>query len=529
MNKICAGVVVLLAVISACGGAQNIPRPTNFPVVASGWSGVLANTPVSAEAALFANIDDSLVEQLIELLENPIQPARWIETVEDAAGVDFHEPGVLSRLGFDGNGGLGVFQQHGDRVAVFDLIATDELENLLEQLPTRNPDLTLSSIDSDWGDLFAITSLASDEPSLYLLLGDSQAAVLQPGGLNDPVDTIEQVIAMSWEENAMFNDRVVEAITSFGGDSSAIGYAETDDVLHTFATENTRCNEARSVIAQSLPYVLFGHETGQARDDITSERTRVHMALSSEAVERASRLLRATPISPEHLSARTIVAGFLNLDSEAFVSTFQDWANVRGCGGPVSGLGWLGFGAQAAAEVEGLTTQINGLLAWAFFDFRVTSSIPFADVYVHLGSRQAASAVAFLQRALEEEVGAAGTPGELAGFSSIQYRIALLYRLTLLQAPAAVGIALGRVDENWLTNLLGTEGTQSEAFFLMRVDAPRLADAIGIAIESGLAGQEQAIDPQDVGSELDRLRAIQGWEVTGTLRDGFIRFQRVEY
>jgi len=497
-------------------------------LVAGNWEGVLANTPASAEAALFANIDDSLVGELIDLLENPIQPARWIGTVEDAIGVDLHEPGALARLGFDTNGGLAVFQHQGNRIAVFDLITTEQLEDLLEQLSTRNPDLSVTVLDSDEGDLYAISSLASAEPGLYALVSDDQVAVLQPGGLADPVETIDQVAAMAWEENAMFNGRVVEAIASFGGDASSIGYAQTADVIDPYGIEDTRCNEGRSLIASSLPYVLFGHEKAGARADDAVERTRVHFALSNQAAETAARLLRSTPIAPEHLSASAIIAGFINLDAEAFATTFRDWANVRACGGPVSTLGWLGFGAEAASEVDGLTSHISGLLAWAFFDFRVTSSIPFADVYLHLGSRQAAAALAFLQQALEDEVGAAGTPGELAGFSSIQYRIALLYRLTLLQAPAAVGVALGRVDENWLTNLLATEGTQSEAFFLLHVDGPRLAETIGTMLESGLAGEEQAIDQQEINSRLEQLRSIQGWELTGTLRDGFIRLQRVE-
>jgi len=60
------------------------------------------------------------------------------------------------------------------------------------------------------------------------------------------------------------------------------------------------------------------------------------------------------------------------------------------------------------------------------------------------------------------------------------------------------------------------------------VDGPRLAETIGTMLESGLAGEEQAIAQQEINSRLEQLRSIQGWELTGTLRDGFIRLQRVE-
>ena len=534
-----AALVALL--LLGCSGPTLVDAPPEFPPISAGWGAILGQAPADADVLVVASLDQLAAQDVSEVLSAAAWAKEWSTQLGDILGVDLSHYGVFHQLGLRLGGGAGVFLYDSAWVGVADLENRSLLEVLIEDIDLRNPDLVVDRSEHELGDLFTVTAFGDGDPASWILLTDAQVIVTLPGSTTpraeDAYETLASVALGGWPQNARYNPLVLEALAHFGVDAWALGYAETGPTLNLLAgeassaDEDALCAASSDAIVAAVPYVLLGinRETADLRPEVgESRRQRFHLAVAEEYQQAAHGLLRPSPVDPVDLREGVIAAGFLHVDAEALSTGFPQWAPARTCPDPISTLGWIGYVAQ---YLKSTPEPLSGFALGALFDLRTTGGVPFIDAYVELSSVQPTTLSVLLQSALEDQLGATGTPDTWASIPVIRYRVGLLYRLTLYHGAHALGLSLGRVDERWFETVMDLSQTRSDEFLHLVINGPRLVELFEMAM--GFAGVA-ADDPDAVATqealfaeERAELEELIELTVSATYRNGFVRVDSV--
>ena len=532
---------LLVGLLAGCSGPTVVDAPPDFPLVTASWEELLTQAPAEARALVVVSLDEFAERNASEILSLGVWQSGLASQLGDVLGVDLDEAGVFRQLGLRFGGGAALFLLEGMWIGVVDLENPALLEAMLRNLEQRNPDLLVSKSEHRLGDLFVVSLFGEEHPSVHALLTDTQLIVTFPA-TDDPLeldldDVLLDIGSGDWPQNARYNPFVQEALAHFGGDAWGLGFAETSPVLDfggeevTVVGDDDACLLAEEAIATVVPYVLLAitHDERTVEGELQeTKHQRFHFAIAAERQSDAQSLLRPSPVNPAQLRGGVIAAGFLNVDTDALMTLFSHQAPARVCDGPASALGWVGYVAQ---YLKSTPEPLSGFVLGALFDVRTTGGVPFIDAYVEVGSAQPAALSAVLQRALEEQLGAAGTPDSALGMPIIRYRVGLLYRLTLYHGASALGLSLGRVDEGWLETAMDITTTRSDSFLHLIVNGSRLLELMDVAM--GFAGM--GLEDPDVlaaqealfADERTELEALIDFVLSATYRNGFVRFDSV--
>ncbi|MBN1945256.1 MAG: hypothetical protein JW797_06235 [Bradymonadales bacterium] len=543
-------VAFLLLGLLGCGASYQRVIPPDFPEMQGGWVGLTQQVPSSARVVLLSTIEGSFCDALSSVLLDLHRISDLCALTGDALGVDLDEPASVEQLGLLLGGGIALFLYQDMWVGVVDLVDADSMRTALRRAQQRNPDLQMS-----WrrvgGD--AVLRIATEvgvtaPPRVNAMLTDRQLIVLVDLAAVPAVSLTDAVLEHtrdgSWGENVLFHPVFWEAIQTVGGDPQALHYFEGsalftshpwDRAPSTAATwfgappPAERCREVASLISEGVP-----HGFGVLRRSLESgeqgsgqrEFQQLTLRLDEDSLPRVAALFPPVTIEHELLEREATASAFLQVQPGELTRQLRGWGDVAGCPGPVSILGMLGRIAAMAARYPELLEVLDGLVGAVLVELRSLSRIPYPDLLLVLGTQDPARLSGLISSALESELGVAGSAQSVSGLPAVQYRVALLYRLTLYQGISALGVSLGRVSTDWVASVLSRTETPGDAFFGFFLDGQRLRGAIS-AMADIAAGDVP--DPELAEGQrmvLDRLLGdlsdLAWMRVVARLRDGAI-------
>lgn len=536
--------VSILFLLAACSGPQVIEAPPGFPAVDAGWAPLLPQIPASADIIVVAELGAETQRSLTEGIAGVGPGVGWAdrisETLSDILGVDLDGSQAFEHLGLRPGGGIAAFRQGVSWVAILDLAEPDAAISVVNDLSERNPDWVIRWSEDDDGRRFSVAPVGADDPFLHGLVSDSQAILVHTPPVHQTTEVadsvIEQVWNKSWPESGYHAVSLIEAIGDLG-DTPLLAVAQTATLLAVagpMADANYsnvgRCGEIEAAVSRAIPRVAYGFR--RLPSDVghgPRDERRILLSVASEHQALAGSLLRPSVFDPDVIEQGAVLGGFAHLGTTALAEAFAQFADATDCAGLAGALGWLGRAGEVIAADPEIRSALSGEVMFSLFDLRMSAGVPFIDAFALFGSNQPDELWALLQRVLEGELGFNGTPDEIASLPTIQYRVALLYRLGIYLGPAAVGLSIGRVDAGWLSQVMTRQEIASQSFLHVSVDGPRLLAMMGQILDLAVGGDDEMAAAQDAmyGDTLGILETVRRYSLTGDLRDGAVRFESV--
>ncbi|MCA9562861.1 MAG: hypothetical protein KC561_05190, partial [Myxococcales bacterium] len=356
-------------------------------------------------------------------------------------------------------------------------------------------------------------------------------------GLAD--DTVRTIMEETWSRYLLHNPYFGRAAQRLSGSHRTFGFAVTDAVapllsgisLFPSLAAPEGCEQTAREVAEAVPYVIWGSSVGPdpARGGLQSRRTVVDLAVDSDLDGAARRLLPSSPIAPESLNEGAVASAMLNVNLPTLRANFETRSEQMRCGGIAMIPGLLGA-VSAEIDAAGALEAMTGSFGASLLDLRLVGGVPFADVYIQIGSRQPVQLSGMLQRAVEDATGARPTLDRLNDMRTFSYRIGLQFQLAVVEGPEAVGVSLGRVQQQWLTRVLSQTAVQTEAFLFFGVDGPRTATTLESVAEvanqmaSELGMSSEATELLSASEVIDSFREIDSIRLTGRYQNNYVRF-----
>ena len=535
--------------LSGCSGPQSTEIPDGLPALDANWTHLVRQIPSHAEAVVLMSLDETVGDDVSEVLANLDVFTNATSLVSDAFGINLDAPSAFDELGLLMGGGAAFFVVDGNWVGLLDLSEPNQFETLLEGFEERNPDLTVEWREVDGLDVLTVwfPTLEESQPHLHFTVADSQALILVATADEPDVSSLDDILVSivesSWSENVLRNSEFVKVLDRFGGSTWGIYYFEMPVLFETLprpdpvtqtpgifgaAPSRERCEEVERTIASVIPlvYGAIERQIDQA-GGYQLERVFRHLVLSVDPLYRytAAQLLAPHPIDREVLERDAVFSGFLSLHPATLAESFADLSEMAACNSVASLPGILGLLGSYFEDTPELQAYLTGMLAIVVFDLRNSGGAPFADIFVLLGSDRASDLSRLLEESIESSLMTHGTVDEMASLRSVHYRIGDgLYRLGLFEGPTGLGMSLGRVYEQWLEEIFAEPEVPPNAFLRFYADGERCRDACQVILDLGIESPIREII-ESLDASLAQLLLLR---VNGVFSNNQVEFEVIE-